>query len=305
MQLPIQQKVNLKDWTWWKVGGNAQYFYLPKNLEELKQAVSWALENHLSITIISGGTNVLVSDQGIQGLVIHLKYLNHTYIKEDNHHIQITTLAGTPKHEIFKIFSKRKLAPSLFLCGLPGDMGGGVVMNAGVGDASLTPREFSQIVEWIEVFCYQKRELKRLTKKELQWSYRICKGWEEGVIYQVGLSWPLQPIKEFSKKLKDVHKKRTMTQPLNQPSCGSVFKNPKKEKSGRLIEQLGLKGFSIGQAEVSKKHANFIINKGGATAMDIHQIICHIQNKVRQSTGINLEPEVRYLGNWDKSKGIQ
>jgi len=296
--MKIQTQVSLKQFTGWKVGGAAEYFCAPKNLNELQECSSWGKEKKLSITVLSGGTNSLISDQGIKGLVIHLKYMQSFEIHKDKNDIQILALSGTPKYQVFKIFSELKLAPALFLCGLPGDIGGGVVMNAGVS-YDVHPYEFSHIVDFIEVLSFKDHQLKILKKEELKWSYRSCKGWDKGVIYRVSLKWPYKEIENFHQQLRQINRKRLTSQPLNHPSCGSVFKNPQNNKAGRLIEESDLKGFQIGGAEISKKHANFIINKGSATALDIHQIICHVQKTVKDKFNIHLEPEVRYIGKWN------
>ena len=297
MSLKIQKQVSLKEQTWWRVGGRAEYFCLPKNLEELKSACRYAREKSLGISILSGGTNTLVSDQGVKGLVIGLKKLNLVSQEVKENILQVSALAGTPKYELFKVFSKHKLPPALFLCGLPGDAGGGVVMNAGIGD-DLFPKEFSQIVSGVEVLSFDNYELKIFKKNDLNWHYRSCQGWQKGVIYKINFEWPMEPFPDFHQKLRTVNRKRTLTQPLNQPSCGSVFKNPVGNKAGRLIEQAGLKGFRIGGGEVSRKHANFIVNNGGALAGDIDQIISHVKNKVKQDFNITLETEIRYMGEW-------
>ena len=293
----IQNKIPLKERTWWKTGGSAEYFCLPSHLSELQTACQWAQTKKLPIHVLSGGTNTLVSDKGVSGLVIGLNQLNDIQVKESQNKICISALAGVPKHQLFKIFSQYKLAPALFLCGLPGDTGGGVVMNAGVGSA-LCPKEFVEIVDSIQVLSLNSLELQTFKKKDLQWGYRFCTGWELGIIFRVELQWPLEPLEDFHQKLKQVNKQRVSTQPLGQASCGSVFKNPRGEKSGRLIEKAGLKGFRIGGAEVSHKHANFIVNKNQASAQDIHQVICHVRNTVKEKFGIVLEPEVRYIGDW-------
>lgn len=299
--MEFQKQVALKSWTGWKVGGPAEFFCLPQNVEDLKSAWDFARQKNLPITVLSGGTNILVSDLGIQGLVIGLKKLHSLEVKEKENKIYLSALSGTPKYELFKIFTQYKLEPALFLCGLPGDVGGGVVMNAGVG-GDTTPKEFCEIVDGVKVFSFLDGNLKFFKKEQLEWSYRSCKGWEEGMIYQVGFSWPIKPMDDFHLKLKKVNRKRTSSQPLSQFSCGSVFKNPPGEKSGRLIEQSGLKGCGIGQAEVSNKHANFIINKGEASAKDIHRLICRVREKVKQDSNIILETEIHYLGMWNHEK---
>jgi len=296
--MEIQTQVPLSQFTGWKVGGPAEHFYTPENLNELKQCCIWGNEKKLPITVLSGGTNSLISDRGIKGLVIHLKQMQSFEINKDKNHIQILALSGTPKYQIFKIFSELKLAPALFLCGLPGDMGGGVVMNAGVS-YNVHPYEFSQIVNSIEVLSFKDHQLETFKKKDLDWSYRSCTGWEKGIIYRVSLKWPYKEIENFHRQLRQINRKRLTSQPFNHPSCGSVFKNPQNNKAGRLIEESGLKGFQIGGAEISKKHANFIINKGLATALDIHRVICHVQKTVKDKFNIHLEPEVHYIGEWN------
>ena len=293
----IQKNVDLKPYSWWKVGGVADYFCLPHNLDELKEAGQWAQDKKIPVTVLSGGTNSLISDKGIEGLVIHLKNLTGIQVKVNESEIFIQALAGTPKHQLFKVFSKHHLSPALFLCGLPGDVGGGVVMNAGVS-GKVSPYEFSQLVCEVEVFSLDLLKVQTFLKEDLKWQYRSCQGWEKGVIYQVSFKWPLKPLEDFSQKLREVNRKRTSSQPLNQPSCGSVFKNPKNYHSGKLIEEAGLKGFSIGGAEISHKHANFIVNKGTATAQDIHQIICHVQKKIQDDFKVSLKTEIHYLGRW-------
>ena len=298
MGAAIQKQIPLAEWTGWKVGGQAEYFALPRNLEELKSAWQFAKDHSLSITPLSGGTNSLVSDRGIKGLVIGLKKLNAVEVQKTEKEIQITALAGAPKYELVKIFSQYQLAPALFLCGLPGDVGGGVVMNAGVSQP-IIPHEFCEIVKWVKVFSYQDGCLKLFQKEDLKWDYRLCSGWGEGIIFSAGLSWPLEPLGDFREKLRQINRKRTSSQPLNWSSCGSVFKNPLNERAGRLIEQAGLKGYAIGGAEVSTKHANFIVNKNEAKANDIHRLICHVRDTVKQKTNIVLETEIHYLGDWD------
>ncbi len=296
--MEIQKQVSLKQSTGWKVGGSAEYFCTPKNLNELKQSCRWGNEKKLPITVLSGGTNSLISDKGIKGLVISLKQMQSFEINKDKNHIQILSLTGTPKYQVFKVFSELKLAPALFLCGLPGDMGGGVVMNAGVS-YDVHPYEFSQIVDFIEVLPFNSNHLKTFKKEDLKWSYRSCTGWKEGIIYRVGITWPHEELENFHQQLRQINRQRLTSQPLNHPSCGSVFRNPPNNKAGKLIEESGLKGFQIGGAEISKKHANFIINKDSATALDIHQIICHVQKTVKKQFDIHLEPEVHYIGEWN------
>jgi len=292
----ILENEALNEWTFWKIGGPADFFCLPKTVEDLKEAVRFAEQKKLPMTILGGGTNVLVSDRGIRGLVICMQEFVQTESEEKTGRLVIRATAGTPKSELMKIFLKNKLAPALFLCGLPGDVGGGVVMNAGVSEM-ISPREFVEITDWFEVL--RDGEVIRFQKGDINWHYRHSDGWEPGIVVRAQISWPLEPDAEIGKKVKDATKNRLSKQPLNLPSCGSTFKNPPGHKAGALIDQSGLKGFRIGGAEISPKHANFIVNVGGAKAQDVDAIIRHVQKTVHDKFQVSLETEVRYLGDWE------
>ncbi len=296
----IEKNKELAQFTSWEVGGCAQYYLAPENLEELKQAVLFASEHNYEISILGGGSNVLISDEGVTGLLIHTYKLNSVKVIEDNNKIIVEALAGTPKSEVLKVFMKQRLAPAIFLAGLPGDVAGGVVMNAGIGQKK-QPREFVEIVDSFDVLSVDSSGTlveKTFMNDQVNWSYRKSLGWQPGVITKVRLSWPNEPNPEVLKMVREGNKRRKTTQPLSQPSCGSVFKNPEGDHSGRLIESLGLKGFQIGGAQVSDKHANFIVNLGDATAKDIHELIQYVQNKVFEKFQIKLTNEVIYLGSW-------
>ena len=296
----VQRGILLAPLTWWKIGGPAEYFSQPRSLDQLMAALNWAHVQNLPVTVLGGGSNVLIPDEGLQGLVLSLRELkgSQSEIVPDPkgagvEHLLVSAWAGTPKSDLTKLFLKHHLSPALFLCGLPGDLGGGVVMNAGVSE-DIRPREFQEIVSWVEVAEAQK-PLRRVEHDHIQWHYRQSQGWQPGVIVKVGLSWPMTPHPNLMAQVKAATRQRLQKQPLNWPSCGSVFKNPPGHKSGALIEQAGLKGFAIGQAQVSELHANFIINRGGATAKDVKDLIAHVQKTVRDKFSLDLVTEVRFL----------
>lgn len=301
VEAKIERNVKLAPLTSWLVGGPAEYFAEPRNLEELEAALTWARSEKQEVTVISGGTNVLVSDQGVRGLVVSLRKMSALEARVENGRLVIECLAGTSKSELLKTFLKHRLEPALFLAGLPGDVGGGVVMNAGIGEM-WRPREFVEIVDWIEVMRWSEEkerfDIIRFRNDELKWSYRHCEGWRPGVIARVGISWPNEPKADILQRVKQANQTRLTKQPLELPSCGSVFVNPPGHKSGRLIEECGLKGFAIGGAQISAKHANFIVNTGGATASDISRLIEHARETVKTRTGIDLKTEVIRLGIW-------
>ncbi|MGE3973016.1 MAG: UDP-N-acetylmuramate dehydrogenase [Bdellovibrionales bacterium] len=291
----ISAQVSLAHMTSWLVGGNADFLAQPENVEDLKRSVEWANQKKLAITVLGGGTNVLVSDAGVRGLVISTRKLRGHTIVDETHKLSLEVLAGTPKSVLLKLFLSKKLAPALFLAGLPGDVGGGVVMNAGVGEA-MVPREFVEIVDWVEVL--RDGQIHRYLKADLQWDYRHCEGWRPGIVTKVGVSWPMYPHEDIVTKVKAANMVRLQKQPLDMPSCGSVFINPPGFKSGMLVEECGLKGFTIGGAQVSTKHANFIVNVGGATAHDIHAVIQYVKKTVKEKKSVELNTEVVYLGDW-------
>ncbi|AZZ35856.1 UDP-N-acetylenolpyruvoylglucosamine reductase [Bdellovibrio sp. qaytius] len=296
MSLKISQNVNLAEYTSWLVGGNADHFCLPETLEDLKEAITFAKANNFAITILGGGTNVLVSDEGIAGLTICLRRLSKIATFEKDGKLHIEALTGTAKSELLKTFLKQKLAPALFLAGLPGDVGGGVVMNAGVAEA-FVPREFMDFVDWIEVMTLD-LEIIRLQKNQLNIKYRHTDGWQPHIIVNVGMSWPLEIDTTILDRVREANKIRLTKQPLDMPSCGSVFKNPEGHKAAQLIDSTGLKGYRVGDAQVSLKHANFIVNLDKATAKNISDVIAHVQKTVEKEKGVKLTTEVVRLGRW-------
>lgn len=296
MSLKISQNVNLAEYTSWLVGGNADNFCLPETLGDLKEAITFAKKQNLKITILGGGTNVLVSDEGIEGLTICLRRLSKISSVEKDRRLHIEALSGTSKSELLKTFLKQKLAPALFLAGLPGDVGGGVVMNAGVAEA-FVPREFMDFVDWVEVLTLDLQTI-RLQKSQLTVKYRHTDGWQPHIIVNVGMSWPLENDPTILDKVREANKIRLSKQPLDMPSCGSVFKNPEGHKAAQLIDSTGLKGYRVGDAQVSLKHANFIVNLEKATAKNIWDVITHVQKTVEKEKGVKLTTEVVKLGRW-------
>lgn len=297
MSLVVLNKVNLSQYTSWWVGGDAEFFCMPKTIEDLRQALAHAKQNNLPITILGGGSNVLISDEGIPGLTICLRQFSQITSKIENNKLHIEALSGTGKNELLKAFLKNKLAPALFLAGLPGDIGGGVVMNAGVAEA-FAPREFMEFVDEIQVMDFDGNE-KTIDKNDLKISYRHTEGWRPGIITSVKISWPMEIDETILQKVKDANRSRLTKQPLDLPSCGSVFKNPPDHKAAQLIDQSGLKGFRIGDAQVSLKHANFIVNLENAKAKDIWEVIQHVRATVLEKQKVSLTTEVVKLGLWN------
>lgn len=299
----IEKNRELASFTSWLVGGKADYFCQPSSETEIQQAWSWAVKEKQPVTFLGGGTNVLVSDDGIEGLTIALKNFSgisdERIVEQDGKKtLQFSALAGTSKTELLKIFLKHKLSPALFLAGLPGDVGGGIVMNAGVAE-TLRPREFGEIVHSIEVVnSPQSWTVKKYHHDEIQWTYRHSRGWQPGLVTRVHFHWPLDSDPDVLVKVREANKVRFSKQPLDKPSCGSVFVNPEGKKAAQLIDRCALKGFRIGDAQVSLKHANFIVNLGKARAQDIWQLIEHVKKVVKEKESTELQTEVVRLGRW-------
>ena len=290
----MQTKVSLKKYSSWGVGGYADFFCEPTSLEELTEAEAIAKKRSLNLTVIGRGTNSLISDEGIDGLVICTRKL--VGIREFvNKKLRLECLAGTPKILVKKKFLDHGLSPALFLAGIPGDVAGGVVMNAGVSEI-ITPNEFGQIVDWVEVV--ENGIITRVKASDIEWAYRKSKIPTPGIITKVSVSWKMNKVDGLEKKMQEAAKNRLKKQPLDEKSCGSVFVNPKPGKAAKLIEECGLKGFRVGGAMVSTKHANFIINKENAKATDIDKIIKHIKNTVFTKKKIKLDCEIKYIGRW-------
>jgi UDP-N-acetylmuramate dehydrogenase len=296
MSLSILKNVNLADLTSWQIGGPAEFFCAPTTPDELKEALLFSTSQNLPITVIGGGSNILIADQGIQGLVVSMRKFSAIKSEIKDEKIYIECLAGTGKNELLKIFLKNQLEPALFLAGLPGDVGGGVVMNAGVAEA-FTPREFMELVDSIDVMTAS-GEIKNIPKSQLKISYRHTDGWQPNVVMKVFLSWPYKQNPQILQQVREANKIRLTKQPLDMPSCGSVFKNPHPQKAAQMIDQCGLKGFRIGDAQVSMKHANFIVNLGKATATDTWNVIQHVRQIVKQEKSVDLVTEVIRLGQW-------
>ncbi len=286
----IQSHVSLAPQTSYRVGGKAQWYAAPKNWEHLESCFDWYQSQDIPLTLLGAGSNLLISDRGISGLVISTRYFRSYEFDEDTG--LLTANAGEPIAKLAWKAAKRGLKGLEWAVGIPGTVGGAVVMNAGAHHQCLGDILVSATV------LLPNGMVKELSPQELEYSYRTSnlQGSNKFVIRAV---MQLQP--GFSKaEIMDLSSanwtQRKNSQPYHLPSCGSVFRNPQPRAAGWLIEQLGLKGYKIGDAEISHRHANFILNCGSATANDIFQLIRHVQEKVEYHWSVALEPEVKLVG---------
>jgi len=273
--------------TSWRVGGTADRYYQPADIEDL--ALYFAqLDKNEPITWVGLGSNLLVRDGGIRGTVIATSGVLNGLSKVDD--MTVRAEAGVACAKVARFCARQSLAGAEFLAGIPGTMGGALAMNAGAFGG-----ETWNIVSAVETLRHDGK-LQRRLPADYNIAYRSVKGPKDE--WFVAAELTLQPGDSETSlvKIKEYLNKRGNTQPIQQPNAGSVFKNPPGDYSARLIEASGLKGFCIGGACVSDKHANFIVNTGTATAADIEQLIAHVAETVKQQHGVVLECEVRIIG---------
>lgn len=293
----IKPLVPLSTLTSFKVGGPAELYVAPRRIEELQASLDWANTRGLPITLLGAGSNLLISDRGLPGLVICTRHLRYTQFDEATG--QVVAAAGEPIARLAWRAAERGWRGLEWAVGIPGTVGGAVVMNAGAHDACM-----ADVVVDTQVLSTDGNS-EVFKPEQLAFGYRTSALQLHHpsaadmlrLVSQATLQ--LQPGNNAEQVMADtmthLNQRRT-TQPYNLPSCGSVFRNPTPYKAGWLIEQAGLKGYQIGGAQIAQRHANFILNCGGATASDIFQLIRHIQHKVEQNWALQLEPEVKMLG---------
>ncbi len=289
--IKLLSEVNLKNYSTWRIGGGAEWLGEPSSHKELQALIAWAYRNGIPLQIIGAGSNLLISDTGLEGLVICTKKLCGSKI--DPKHGFIEASAGEPIPSLSRKAAKAGLSGLEWSIGIPGTIGGGATMNAGAQGGSI-----SEILESVVVVSKNNPEPFQLTRKELNYGYRSSRLQDESLFVistKLKLSTGSKPDDLLQKTYQNLHH-RTSTQPYQFPSCGSVFRNPEPLKAGKLIEDLGLKGHRVGDAEISKMHANFIINKGNAKAEEISQVIQIIQSKVKKAHGLRLYTEVKKVG---------
>jgi len=275
--------------TSFKIGGPAEVYVTPKNTHQLATVWQACQKAGYPVTVLGGGCNVLVSDQGIKGVVIATGQMNE--IKTQG--TRIVAGSGTSLSKLAEAAYKAGLSGLEFASGIPGTVGGAIYMNAGAYEY-----EIKDICEAVTVLlpC---GEVKTYKKEALALSYRTSRFQNETAIITEGeFNLTPKPSEEIRAKMIGLNTRRRSTQPLGDPSAGSTFKRPpiKDKYAARLIDEAGLKGFTIGGAQVSEKHAGFVINTGNATAADVLALMEAVKEKVYASSGIMLEPEVQMLG---------
>ncbi len=286
----IQSQVSLAPLTSFRVGGPAEWYIAPSTTTELEASFDWANSEGMPITLLGAGSNLLVSDCGLPGLVIGTRHLRHVHFDVETG--RLTAGAGESIPRLAWLAAKRGWQGLEWAVGIPGTVGGAVVMNAGAHTSST-----DKILVNASVLS-SNGTLELLSPQALGYRYRTS-GLQGGNRLVTQATFQLQPGFEkavvMATTTKHLNDRRT-NQPYHLPSCGSVFRNPGPKTAGWLIEQTGLKGYQIGGAQVAVRHANFILNCGWATASDIFELICYVQQQVERQWSLLLEPEVKILG---------
>ncbi len=285
----LLSKEPLAKYTSWRVGGPAEKMYLPEGKDDLIEFMS-TLPEHENIYWLGLGSNLLVRDGGIKGTVINTRGRLKTMSLIGNDKIYVE--AGVPCAHVARFSTESGLTGAEFLAGIPGTMGGALKMNAGAFGG-----ETWNIVDSVEMINNQ-GDVNQRTVDLFEVAYRTVKGFENEWFLSVQLKLKKGEAVKGQQRIKELLEKRNLTQPTNKPTCGSVFKNPPGDYAARLIEACGLKGYVLGGACVSEKHANFIENTGQATAADIENLIEYIQQQVQQDHGIKLQTEVCKVGDF-------
>ena len=284
----IKYNESLKSYTSLRIGGPADVFCSPDNIEDLKKVVSISQEHNIPFWVIGSGTNLLILDSGIRGLVINL---NKGFKKIEFSDKIIKVGAGVSLAYLSKMALNRELSGLEFACNIPGVLSGAIINNAGFKEDCM-----ENVVQDV-TFLTGENKIERTSKSNLNFNYRECnlKG-KPVVILEATLLLKKGNKEEIKSKIKQNIEIRKTRQPLDKFSAGSIFKNPPGYYAGKLIEKVGAKGLSRGKAEVSTMHANFIINNGGALAGDILYLIEEIEKRVKKNFGIKLEREIEILG---------
>ncbi|MDO9465146.1 MAG: UDP-N-acetylmuramate dehydrogenase [bacterium] len=285
--------------TSFRIGGHADVWIYPKDISDIKNTLMFCNSYNIPVTILGGGTNVLISDKGIRGVVLNLEHgLCDIKIKGE----RITCGTGALLSKLLKQSARKELTGLEFTAGIPGTVGGAVSMNAGtkknqkskIKNQNLEYMGIGDLVESVKVIDMN-GNISELGKNDLSFGYRKSNLYEY-IIVEAELKLKRGKEKEINDRISRLLEHKKSTQVLDIPSAGCIFKNPDIHSSGRLIDKAGLKGLVIGDAQISEKHANFIVNNGNAKAQDVLELIKKIKLTVFEKTGVKLEEEIKVIG---------
>ena len=275
--------------TTFRVGGPADYLVSPNTVEELRDVVALCVSADVEWRVLGHGSNVLVADRGLRGVTIRISgNLAHVELSEDG---TIVAQAGVSNAKVAAAAQRAGLAGYEFAAGIPGTVGGAAIMNAGAYGG-----EFKQVACGVTCLS-QTGEILEIAAKQAAWGYRCSAMMEQGlIVVSATLKLHEDDPDEIRARMEDLAHRRQEKQPIEMPSAGSTFKRPPGHFAGKLIQDAGMQGYAVGGAQVSTKHAGFVVNRGGATADDVLCVMRDVRARVLEEFGIELEPEVRLWG---------
>ena len=289
-QVEILVAEPMKNHTTFRIGGPADALALPKTPEEVAEVVRFCHEHAQPYYVLDNGSNLLVSDEGYRGLVLQL-YRNFNDIQVNGE--TITVQSGAMLAAVARTAYQTGLTGLEFASGIPGTIGGAVVMNAGAYGG-----EMKNVLKEVTVLT-KEGEVLVIPAKALELGYRTSvipkNGW---IVLGAVLQLKKGDQEQILARMEELKEQRITKQPLDLPSAGSTFKRPEGYFAGKLIMDAGLRGFTVGGAQVSEKHCGFVVNRGNATAADVWKLICEVKRRVKEMTGVELEPEVKLLGDF-------
>ena len=277
----------MKKHTSFRTGGEAKVLVKPQSKEKLAESIKYLSTGNIEYAVVGNGSNLLVSDSGFDGVVVLTEDIDEVLCDGE----RIVAGCGASLGKVASVALKNSLSGLEFASGIPGSVGGGVVMNAGAYGG-----ELKDVLEKIE-YCDSSGNIFVIDAESANLSYRHSLFCDEA-LYVLEATFKLKhgDNEEINKLMNELAKKRSEKQPLNYPSAGSAFKRPEGHFAAKLIEDSGLRGFSIGGAQVSSKHCGFIVNTGDAKACDIYNLVKHCQRVVYEKQGVLIEPEIKFLG---------
>ena len=274
--------------TTFRIGGPADLFVTPGSIQAVADSIRICKETQTPYAVIGNGSNLLVSDTGYRGVIIQIgRNLNQVSVNGE----EIRAQAGAMLSVIAKTALSESLTGFEFASGIPGTLGGAAVMNAGAYGG-----EMKDVLTEVTVLT-REGEIRTVPAGKLEMGYRTILAAKNGwIILEAVLKFQKGDAEAIRGRMEELKMQRVTKQPLDLPSAGSTFKRPEGYFAGKLIMDAGLRGFTVGGAQISEKHCGFVVNKGGATAEDVRNLICAVQKKVQEDAGVKLEPEVKFLG---------
>ena len=286
----LRQKVKLSNYSWFNLGGDAEFFFKPKDKRELLEFFGEAKKNDIKTTFLGAGSNTLFRDNGVKGAVIKLGK-NFSFTRLIGKDI-IEVGAGTLDRKVADFAKENNLTNLEFLSCIPGSIGGAIIMNSGCYN-----QDISQILVSIRVIDKKKCKEIEIKKEDINFVYRGNNLSEDLIVISAKLKGSLDKKEKIEKKQSDLVQRKKLSQPSQIKTCGSTFKNISKEKKAwMLIKESGCENYEVGDAVISKKHCNFFINKGNAKSSDIENLIKKVKSKVYEKTKIDLELEIKIVG---------